>query len=71
MESEPMSYISRKECGCLTLAIVDEPAHRREVAKEVAKAIRMGETVERVTCEQVRKMDWKCKSHFVMEKITC
>lgn len=62
-ESMSYSYISRQPCGCLTVAIVDNPEHRRDVAKEVAKAIRNGEVVERVTSESVRKIDWYCPKH--------
>lgn len=63
MPEESMSYISRRPCGCLSMAVVDNPEHKRDVAKEVAKAIRLGETVERVTSESVRKMDWWCPKH--------
>ena len=60
---ENMSYISKKPCGCLCMAVLDNPDHKRDVAKEIAKAIRLGETVERVPTETVRTMDWKCPEH--------
>jgi hypothetical protein len=63
MTDEYMSYIATKECGCLTMAAVDSPENKKVVAREVAKAIRMGEKVERVTCEHVRTMEWKCPQH--------
>ena len=62
--TESMSYISKKPCGCLAMAVVDNPDHKKETAKEIARAIRAGETVERVTTEQVRTMNWKCLAHM-------
>jgi len=63
MSETSMSYISRKPCGCLSMAVVDNPEHKKDVANEIAKAVRRGETVDRVTSEQVRTMDWKCPEH--------
>lgn len=57
------SYVSRQPCGCLGVAVVDNPEHRRDVAKEVAKAIRCGEIVERVATDSVRTMGWWCPKH--------
>jgi hypothetical protein len=56
------SYIAKKECGCIVMACVDDLAHRRDTAKEVAKAIREGYIVERVTVDYVRK-HWFCPQH--------
>lgn len=50
-----MSYIGRKPCGCIVCVIADEPGMRNEVAKFVAKWIKEGLTVERVTHEYVRQ----------------
>lgn len=58
-----MAYISRKPCGCLVMASVDDPKHADATAREVAKAIRQGEKVERVTVEFVREMRWRCDDH--------
>lgn len=63
MSDTSMSYISRKSCGCLAMAVVDNPEHKRDVAREVGKAVRLGETVERVTSESVRIMEWVCPQH--------
>jgi hypothetical protein len=63
MPEQSMSYISKKPCGCLAMAIVDNPEHKKDVAREIAKAIRAGETVERVTTESVRTMEWECPEH--------
>ena len=58
-----MSYVARKPCGCLAMAVVDNPAHAKDTAKEIAKAIRLGETVDRLPVEEVRAMPWKCSEH--------
>ena len=50
-----MTYIGKRECGaCIALA-VDMPNHKKETAKEVAKWIRSGLSVERVTVKEARK----------------
>ena len=55
-----MAYIARRPCGCIVIAIVDEPRHAKDTAKDVAKAIRQGYAVERVTIEVVRAGPWEC-----------
>ena len=47
-------YISRRSCGCIVMAVVNHPAHYADTAKELAKAVKHGETIERVTCQYVR-----------------
>lgn len=54
------SYIGRKSCGCIVLAIVDDPDHKKDIAKEIAKAIKGGLTIERVTCQYVRENMKRC-----------
>jgi len=54
---EYMSYVARcPKCGAVRIAVVDAPSHPRDIAKEVARAIRDGYLIERVTCEWVRTM---------------
>lgn len=48
------AYIGRAPCGCIRFACVDEPVHAKDNAKEIAKLIRDGWTVERVTVQFVR-----------------
>ena len=58
-EEQGMAYVSRcTACKKIVTAIVDNPAHKREVAKEVADAIRSGEAVERMPVEDVRRADF-------------
>ena len=64
--AESMAYISRAPCGCIRMAVVDSPDHKRDVAREIGKAVRAGESVERVTCEYVRQTKWTrpdCADH--------
>jgi hypothetical protein len=61
--SEPMAYVGRAPCGCIRMAVVDDPQHKQRTAREIAKAIKAGETVERVTCEYVRTTSWRCDAH--------
>ena len=56
------SYIGRKHCGCLVAAMVDDPEHKKDIAKEIAKWIRDGLIIERVTTEYVRE-NFKYCSH--------
>ena len=58
-EEQGMAYVSRcATCRKIVMATIDNPAHKREVAKEVADAIRSGEAVERVPLEDVRRAEF-------------
>ncbi len=61
--AEPDTYIALLPCGCLGLAIVDEPELQMEIAKDIGKAIRQGLKVSRVSTQSVREMEWTCKQH--------
>lgn len=60
--TEDMAYIGRcGDCDAIVLAIVDTPERKKDVAKEIAQAVREGQRIERVTCEAVRTApDWGC-----------
>ena len=60
MSEESMCYIGRKTCGCLVAAMVDSPDHKQDTAREVAKWVREGLALERVTCAYVRSAVWGC-----------
>ena len=49
------SYIGRKKCGCIVAAVVDDEDSKKATAKVVAKWIREGLAIERVSVEYVRK----------------
>ena len=57
---EEKCYIGRKSCGCIVLAVVDMPEHRKHTAKEIAKGIKEGLKIERVTCQYVRENMRRC-----------
>jgi CTP:molybdopterin cytidylyltransferase MocA len=55
-------YYGRAECGCIVLLIADCPATKKDTAREIAKAVRGGLTIERGLIEDVRKLPFghKC-----------
>ena len=59
-QSENMCYVGRRDCGCIVLAVVDNPEHKKTTAKEIAKGIRDGLKIERTTCQYVRDNMRKC-----------
>lgn len=59
-DKQVMAYIGRKPCGCVTCITVDIPDMQKENAKEIAKWIRRGYTVEHVTVEVARKSFTVC-----------
>lgn len=52
---ETMSYVGKKPCGCVVAAVVDDPNHKRDVARTIAEWVKGGLTVERVTHDYVRQ----------------
>lgn len=58
------AYITRRNCGCINFAtaIPDDKSSPRfkELAKELAAALRRGATVETVTDDEVRNGRWGC-----------
>ncbi|KKL78742.1 hypothetical protein LCGC14_2021750 [marine sediment metagenome] len=60
---DSFSYVAFQSCGCLAMAMVDNPEHKRDVAREMAKGIRQGYSFHRLTTQQVREMPWVCLEH--------
>lgn len=56
-----MCYIARKSCGCVVVWLLDIPADKKNTAREVAKCIRDGYTVERMTVGAARAGGFGCK----------
>lgn len=55
------------------MATIDSPDRKRETAREVAKALREGDTIDRVTMAQFREMPWRnpdCLTHAPKVKKT-
>lgn len=67
--SERMYYIGRKECGCVVSSIMDDHSNLKMTANEVARMIRAGLTIERVTAEVVREQFGDCPHHKVEEQL--
>jgi hypothetical protein len=55
------SYIGREPCGCVTCATVDDEDHKKDIAKDIARWVRWGLTIERVPHEYVRQHLASCK----------
>lgn len=51
---EPI-YYTVAPCGCVKTIIADVPEHARDTAKELGKAVRLGETVHRGVVREVRE----------------
>lgn len=49
-----VAYVGRAECGHIVFAAVDSPEHKKGTARDVAKAIRDGLTIEKMTVAEVR-----------------
>ncbi len=43
-----------QDCGCLALVLVDEPDNLKYCASDIAKELRKGRTLRRVTVEEFR-----------------
>jgi hypothetical protein len=49
------AYLGIASCGCVMAMTVDNPEHKKDVAKDVASFMRWGATIERVSIEYARK----------------
>lgn len=54
-------YVATKPCGCTVAGCVDDPAYRKDNAKEIARWIREGYKVDRLPEEDGRTMLKSCK----------
>ncbi len=41
-------YVAMKPCGCVVAAAVDNPEHKKDTAKDIAKWVRDGLTIQRL-----------------------
>lgn len=62
------SYIARCKCGEIVCAIVDNPERYHEVSRHIAKWIRDGLTIERVTHDVVRSSFSHCRCDEIAAK---
>lgn len=51
-------YCAMKSCGCVVAAVTDNPDHKKETAKDIAKWIRAGLTIQRL--DKLPEMAFKC-----------
>jgi hypothetical protein len=62
MMAEEMAYVAyHASCGKVIACTIDNPEHKREVAKDVARWIRYGDTVNRVPAAEVPDMPGWCQ----------
>ncbi len=57
-----MAYMAKCSCGRMVMACMDNPAHKKDTAKEVSKAIKAGYAISRVDVKEVRAMPF-CTNH--------
>ena len=62
------SYIGRKPCGCVVAAVYDDPSDKKAIAKEIARWVVSGLTVEHVTHQYVRENFTECPHKVVGEQ---
>ena len=54
-----MAYIAvRQNCECVVAAMVDRHEYAKEHSREIAKLIRQGYRILRVTSEEARERTW-------------
>ena len=58
-----MAYVAFMDCGCLVMAAVDEPAYAKDNAKVVARCVRDGLRVERMTVDEAKSAKWASHDH--------
>lgn len=59
--TEAMAYIAREpECGCVTVAMVDSDRAKKENARELARCVREGMSIERLPMEEARPLITSC-----------
>lgn len=61
MADTEMAYVATKPCGCVTLIVMESVSM---AGREVARAIRAGEAVNRMSVEDVRTIpSLRCAEH--------
>ena len=58
--TEPECYVAYKDCGCMVGAVVDIPECRKDAAEDVARWIKDGLKVARVSVAEVRIKLLRC-----------
>lgn len=58
--SEGYAYVGILDCGCMVCAVSGDPSFRKHAATEVARWMREGLRIERVSDEVVRQKLHRC-----------
>lgn len=53
-------FIAKTPCGCIVCVAVDRPEYAKDNAKEVARWIRKGLTIEKMSVFEVQKSSLGC-----------
>jgi hypothetical protein len=74
MSDTDPSLVALKSCGCVVAAMVDTPEFRRDNAKEVARLMRNGFAIQRLSVASARNPPWArsggvCEHDSVQESI--
>jgi len=62
-ETESMTHVFLKPCGCLFGAVLDVPEMFAELASQYRYAKKCGLTYKKIPSQEVRTMGWKCPQH--------
>lgn len=62
-EKESRTHVFLKPCGCLSVALVDDPRNFVELGKAYKYAQKHGETYQVMDTQKVREMKWRCDLH--------
>lgn len=78
MSDTDPAYMGREACGHVVAVMVDNPAHKRDTAREIARWIRDGLTIERGTVAEAREALYlrkhprgACENHTTGHRATC
>jgi hypothetical protein len=64
LKEEWFAYVAfPQDCRCLAAVHVDEPDHRKDVAKFTADQIKRGHLVERISGSDFKVLPWRCPEH--------
>lgn len=60
-DSDPSgAYVALRPCGCVVMACANNPEHKKDVARAVAKCIRDGFRIEQRSVEATRVSKFSC-----------
>jgi len=57
--SSELDYVCLKPCGCMGMWMSGE-LNKKDLAKDLSKAVKEGLDIQRVTTEQAKKLPFRC-----------